>query len=190
MRKLGFKSSLGGRLLLAIALIAGFPAATGVLGWFELQDVAANQARVVTEAIPAISEVRGVAEETSRVVAVAPELAAVTEATQRAERAAFLFEQANALRARLFRQKGLQDDALANALDAEAGLRKALTAIDRLVRQRIRLIARREAQLTAGLAAAAELTEIADTLVANSEMGTSAVISSLYDMDGSDADAS
>ena len=186
MRNFGFKSSLGGRLLLAIALIVGFPAATGVLGWFELKDVAANQSRVVTEAIPAISEVRGVAEETSRVVAVAPELAAVTDEAQRAERAAFLFDQANALRARLLRQEGLPDDALANALAAETGLRAALTTIDRLVRQRISLIARREAQLEAGLAAAVELTEIADTLVANAEMGASAVISSLYGMDGTD----
>ncbi len=186
MRNFGYKSSLGGRLLLAIVLIAGFPIATGVLGWFELRDVAANQSRVVTEAIPAISEVRGVAEETSRVVAVAPELAAVTDEAQRAERAAFLFDQANALRERLLRQEGLPDDALANALSAEAGLRQALTAIDRLVRQRISLIARRDQQLRAGLAAAVELTEIADTLVANAEMGASAVISSLYDMYGTD----
>jgi two-component system sensor histidine kinase TorS len=188
LRNFAYKSSLGARLLLAIVLIAGFPAATGVLGWFELQDVAANQSRVVTEAIPAISEVRGVAEETSRVVAVAPELAAVTDETQRAERAAFLLDQANALRSRLLQQEGLPDDALANALAAEAGLRRALMAIDRLVRQRISLIARRETRLDAGLAAAVELTEIADTLVANAEMGASAVISSLYGMDGTDTD--
>lgn len=106
MRNFGNKSSLGGRLLLAIVLIAGFPAATGVLGWFELKGVAANQSRVVTEAIPAISEVRGVAEVTSRVVAVAPELAAVADDAHRAERAAFLFGQADAFRARLQRQKG------------------------------------------------------------------------------------
>jgi two-component system sensor histidine kinase TorS len=122
------------------------------------------------------------------VVAVAPELAAVTNSAQRAERADFLFDQANALRARLLQQQGLPDDALANALAAEAGLREALTAIDQLVRQRISLIARREAQLEAGLSAAAELTEIADTLVANAEMGTSAVISSLYGMDEAGAD--
>jgi two-component system sensor histidine kinase TorS len=91
LRKFGYKSSLGGRLLLAIALIAGFPAATGVLGWFELQDVARTQSRVVTEAIPAISEVRGVVEETGRVVAMAPELAAVTDEAQRKERSAFLY---------------------------------------------------------------------------------------------------
>ncbi len=183
MRKFGFKSSLGARLLFAIALIAGFPAATGLLGWFELQVVAANQSRVVTEAIPAISEVRGVAEETSRVVAVAPELAAVTDEARRAERAAFLFDQANALRDRLLLQAAQPGAALDDALAAETRLRQTLTAIDLLVRQRISLKTRRDAQLEAGAAAAAELTEIADTLVANAEMGASAVISSLYDME-------
>jgi len=183
LRKFGFKSSLGARLLFAIALIAGFPAATGLLGWFELQVVAANQSRVVTEAIPAISEVRGVAEETSRVVAVAPELAAVTDEVRRAERAAFLFDQANALRDRLLLQAAQPGAALDDALAAETRLRQTLTAIDLLVRQRISLKTRRDAQLEAGAAAAAELTEIADTLVANAEMGASAVISSLYDME-------
>lgn len=187
MRNFGYKSSLGGRLLLAILLIAGFPAATGVLGWFELQDVARTQSRVVTEAMPAISEVRGVAEETSRVVAMAPELAAVTDEVQRVERAAFLFAQADALRARLTRQSGVQDEALANALAAEAAVRGALLSLDGLVRQRISLIARQDTQLQAGLAAAIELTDIADTLVANAEMGTSAVISSLYDMEAAEA---
>jgi two-component system sensor histidine kinase TorS len=184
LRNFGYKSSLGGRLMLAIALIAGFPAATGVLGWIELQDVGRNQSRVVTEAIPAISEVRGVAEGTSRVVATAPELAAVTDEAQRAERAAYLFGQTAALRERLLRQRGMPDDALENALAAEEALRRALVSIDQLVRQRLSLTARRDAQLQAGLAAAAELTEIADTLVANAEMGASAVISSLYDIDG------
>ena len=171
--------------MLAILLIAGFPAATGVLGWLELRDVARTQSRVVNEAIPAISEVRGVAEETSRVVAMAPELAAITDEAQRQTRAAFLFAQADALRAQLMRQTDVQDEALTNALAAESALRQALVSIDRLVRQRISLIGRRDAQLEAGLAAAIELTEIADTLVANAEMGTSAVISSLYDLEGS-----
>lgn len=183
MRKFGYKSSLGGRLLLAIALIAGFPAATGVLGWFELQDVARTQSRVVTEAIPAISEVRGVVEETGRVVAMAPELAAVTDEAQRKERSAFLYAQADALRDRLARHRGVQDVALANALGAEVAVRNALASIDQQVKMRISLIDRRDAQLAAGLAAAIELTEIADTLVANAESGASAVISSLYDGD-------
>ncbi len=186
LREFNTKSSLGRRLLLAIALIAGFPAATGILGWFELQDVARNQSRVVTEAIPAISEVRGVAEETSRVVAVAPELASVTDDGQRTERSAYLFAQADALRDRLARQRGVPDDALANALAAEADVRQALVSIDQLVRRRISLITQRDEQLRAGLAAASELTEIADTLVANAEMGASAVISSLYDLESAE----
>lgn len=176
--------------MLAIALIAGFPAATGILGWFELKDVARTQSRVVTEAIPAISEVRGVAEETSRVVAMAPELAAVTDEAQRSERAAFLFGQADALRDRLARQRAVQGAAPVNALAAETALREALAQIDRLVRQRISLIARRDAKLQEGLAAAIELTEIADTMVANAETGTSAVISSLYDLEAGEPMAS
>ncbi len=169
--------------MLAIALIAGFPAATGILGWFELQDVARIQSRVVNEAIPAISEVRGVVEETGRVVAMAPELAAVTDEAQRKERSAFLYSQADALRNRLSRHRGVQDVALANALSAEVSVRNALASIDQQVRLRIRLIDRRNAQLAAGLAAAIELTEIADTLVANAEAGASAVISTLYDVE-------
>lgn len=174
--------------MLAVLVIAGFPAATGLLGWIELRDVARNQTQVVTEAIPAISEVRGVAEETSRVVAGAPGLAAVTDEAQRAELAAVLLAQADVLRARLTRQAGTGTEpaALYKALSAEATLRQAILALDRLVRQRISLISRRDAQLQTALEAAIELTQIADTLVANAEMGASAVISSLYDMESAE----
>jgi two-component system sensor histidine kinase TorS len=183
LRKPGFKSSLGGKLLLAIAVIAGFPATTAVLGWFELQDVARNQSRVVTEAIPAISEVRAVAEGTSRVVAMAPELAAVTTEAERAERSEFLLAQVDALRSRLARYSMVTDGSSSKALDAEQRVRSAIRTLERLVGQRIALLARRDAQLRDGLAAARELTEIADTLVANAEMGTAAVISNLYEIE-------
>jgi two-component system sensor histidine kinase TorS len=188
LRKPSFQSSLGGKLLLAIAVIAGFPAATGVLGWFELQDVARNQSRVVTEAIPAISEVRGVAEETSRVVAVAPELAAITDEAQRAERALYLMNQVNSLRDRISRHADSLADLSGDATKAEAEVRAAILTLDRLVRQRIGLLDRRDAQLRQGLSAAVELTEIADTLVANAEMGTAAVISNLYEIEADTPD--
>lgn len=181
MRNFVNKSSLGKRLMFAILVIAGFPAATGILGWFELQDVARNQTRVVTEAIPAISQVRGVAEETSRVVAVAPELAAVTNETQRAERADYLISQVDALQDRLLRTPG--SPAPTEALAAQARMRQAIASLDGLVRQRIRVTAQRDAALARGLAATVELTSIADTLVANAEMGTAAVISNLYDLE-------
>lgn len=176
-------SSLGGRLLLAIAVIAGFPVTTAVLGWFELQDVARTQSRVVTEAIPAISEVRAVAEGTSRVVAMAPELAAVSTEAERAERSEFLMAQVDALRSRLARYSTGADGTSLQALAAEQQVRSAIRTLERLVGQRIALIARRDAQLRDGLAAARELTEISDTLVANAEMGTAAVISNLYEIE-------
>lgn len=188
LRKPRFQSSLGGKLLLAIAVIAGFPAATGVLGWFELQDVARNQSRVVTEAIPAISEVRGVAEETSRVVAVAPELAAITDESQRAERARYLLDQVDSLRDRISRHADTLADLSGDATKAEAEVRATILTLDRLVRQRISLLDRRDSQLRQGLAAAVELTEIADTLVANAEMGTAAVISNLYEIEAETPD--
>ncbi|ESW62267.1 MAG: sensor protein TorS [Rhodobacter sp. CACIA14H1] len=183
MRKPGFKSSLGGKLLLAIAVIAGFPATTAILGWFELQDVARTQSSVVTEAIPAISEVRAVAEGTSRVVAMAPELAAVTTEKDRTERSEYLMAQVDALRSRLERYSTGVDGASIQALAAEQQVRSSIRALERLVGQRIALVARRDAQLQDGLAAARELTEIADTLVANAEMGTAAVISNLYEIE-------
>jgi two-component system sensor histidine kinase TorS len=188
LRNFAFKSSLGRRLMLAVLVIAGFPAATGLLGWIKLREVARNQSQVVTEAIPAISEVRGVTEETSRVVAGAPGLAAVTDESQRAELAAMLLAQTDVLRARLARQAdtGTEPATLYKALSSEAELRQAILALDRLVRQRISLISRRDAQLQTALEAAIELTQIADTLVANAEMGASAVISSLYDMESAE----
>lgn len=183
LRKPGFKSSLGGRLLIAVAVIAGFPATTAVLGWFELQDVARTQSRVVTEAIPAISEVRAVAEGTSRVVAMAPELAAVTTEAERAERSDYLIAQVDALRMRLERHSSGAEGDPAQALAAEQRVRAAILTLQRLVGQRIAMTARRDAQLRTGLNAARELTEIADTLVANAEMGTAAVISNLYEIE-------
>lgn len=187
MRKPGFKSSLGGKLLLAIAVIASFPATTAVLGWFELQDVARTQSRLVTEAIPAISEVRAVAEGTSRVVAVAPELAAVSTEAQRAERSEFLMAQVDALRSRLARYSTGSEGNPLEALAAEQQVRAAIRGLERLVGQRISLIARRDVQLQDGLAAARELTEISDTLVANAEMGTAAVISNLYEIEAGES---
>jgi len=173
----------------AIVVIAGFPAAAGLMGWMELRDVAREQSRVVTEAIPAISEVRGVAEETSRVVAVAPELAQVTSEAARAARTAFLMAQVDGLHDRLQRHEAAQDAPPGTAALAVETIRAAILRLDALVRQRIRLIDRRDQMLREGLAAAAELAEIADTLVANAEMGTAAMISNLYELEeASDAD--
>jgi two-component system sensor histidine kinase TorS len=182
------RASLGRMLLMAFLVIAGLPALTGVLGWFELQTVARNQATVVTEAIPAISEVRGFTQESSRVVAVAPELAAVTSDAARRERAAFLTAQVDALAGRLERYEAIGNLAPAGLEQAEDDVRDSIEQLDRLVQNRIIATEAQATRLQAGLGATIELLEIADTLVANAQMGTAAAISNLYDLESTGPD--
>ena len=177
------RASLGRMLLMAFLVIAGLPTVTGILGWFELQKVARNQATVVTEAIPAISEVRGFTQESSRIVAVAPELAAVTTEVARRERAAYLFAQVDALTARVARYEGTGNLARDGLQQAEADVRGSINRLDRLVQTRIIATAAQAARLRTGLGALTELLEIADTLVANAQMGTAAAISNLYELE-------
>jgi len=183
------KSSLGGRFLLAFEIIAGLQALAALLGWLQLQDVASNQSKVINETIPAISDVRGFAEENSRVVAVAPELAAVTTEAARQERAACLLAQVNALRARMARYAVSGAESSGGLTDAVADVRASILGLDLLVRQRIVALQDQRTRLQAGLAATTELLEIADTLVANAQMGASAVISSLHGTDDLAAEA-
>ena len=177
------RASLGRMLMMAFLVIAGLPAITGILGWFELQKLARNQTTVVTEAIPAIAEVRGFTEESSRIVAVAPELAAVTTEEARRERAAYLHTQVDALTRRVQRYEATGNLAPADLSQAEADVRGSIELLDRLVQTRIIATEARARRLTAGLAATTELLEIADTLVANAQMATSAAISNLYDLE-------
>ncbi len=178
--------SLGRMLLMAFLVIAGLPTVTGILGWIELQKVASNQNNVIQETIPAISEVRGFTEESSRIVAVAPELAAVTTEGARRERAAYLFAQVDALKGRVTRYESIGYVAPAGLEQAEADVRGGIERLNLLVRNRIIAIAAQKARLQTSLGATTELLEIADTLLANAQMATSAVISSLYDLEDSD----
>ena len=173
---------------MAFLVIAGLPTLTGLLGGIELQKVARNQGNLVRDTIPSIAEVRGFTEEISRIVVVAPELAAVTTEAARRQRAVYLFAQSDALRQRVARYEARGDVAPAELDQAEADVRHGIERLDRLVQDRIIAIAAQRARLDAGLAATTELLEIADTLVANAQMGISAVISSLYDMEAEGAD--
>ena len=177
------RASLGRMLLMAFLVIAGLPAVTGIFGWFKLQEVARNQTTVVTEAIPAIAEVRGFTAESSRIVAVAPELAAVTTEAARRERAAFLFAQVDALTRRVARYESTGNVAPAGLAQAEANVRDSIALLDQLVKDRLDASEAQSARLRAGLLATTELLEIADTLVANAQMGTVAAISNLYDLE-------
>ena len=177
------KSSLGGRLLAAFLVIAGLPAISGLIGWIELRGVARTQTRVVTESIPAVGEVRGFAEESSRVVAVAPELAAVRTDADRVTRATYLYKQVDALSARLQRYIGAGGEAPEGLVRTVTDMRGAIASLDDLAARRNRALVKQDRLLRDGLTATEELLDIADTLVANAEMGTSAVISNLYEIE-------
>lgn len=182
MKSINPFTSLGGKLLLAFLIIAGLPALTGLFGWVKLGGVSRNLDSVINETIPAIAEVRGYAEETARIVAVAPELATVTTEVERVRHTAFLSAQVGALKARLagFARKGGQDAAV--LVRTVAQIRQDIGVLDALVQQRIALEQRESQDLARALKAANGLIGVADTLVANAEMQTSATISDLYEM--------
>ena len=186
--KMQRKAGLGQRLLLAFLVIAGLPAITGVFGWLELRDVSRSQSQVITETIPAIAQVRGFAEETSRIVSVAPELAAVSDEASRSERAAFLLEQVNALAGRLERAQQSGVSAPADLGTSLADMRAAIIRLDRMVRERITARVAQARLLDQGLRATTEVLDISDTLVANAEMAISAVVSNLYELSDNTSD--
>lgn len=178
---MAYGSSLGRRLLLAFLVIAGLPALTGLWGWVKLADVARNQDGLINRTLPAIIDVRGFTEVSSRVAAMAPEFAAVTREPDRARRAAFLLGQVDTLHQRLERHRQHDNSPPYGLSRTLMDMRNNIGVLDVLVQRRIMALNDRRRQHEAGLAATAELLDIADTLVANAEMGTSAVITNLYD---------
>ena len=175
-------TSLGGKLLLAFLVIAGLPALTGLFGWVKLGGVSRNLDSVINETIPAIAEVRGYAEETARIVAVAPELATVTTEADRISHTAFLSQQVDALTARLAGFASKDGQNATGLVGTVRQIRQDIGVLDALVRQRIALEQTESQDLSLALKAANDLIGVADTLVANAEMSTSATISDLYEM--------
>ncbi len=176
------RASLGARLLLAFLLIAGFPALAAFFGWFELRDVARTQTRLFTSTLPVLTELRGFTEGAARIVASAPQLAAVDDETERRARSALLKSQVEGLSDRIdgFSPQGDVDaEALAVAV---ARVDASIVALDRLVQQRIAVRKAQQANLDQALHDTTDLLGMADTLVANAEMTTTAVVSNLYDV--------
>jgi two-component system sensor histidine kinase TorS len=174
------KLGLGGKLGLAFIVIAGLPTLAGILGLVELRVLARRQAEVISQTIPAIAEVRGMAEESTRIIAIAPELAAVTSQSDRQNRAQFLSDQVTALTRRLDALEQAGGTGSGRLRDTVSDAARVLSLLNELVESRIALRSRFEELTDRNLEAANNLLSMADTLVANAEMSTTAVISSLY----------
>ena len=177
-------AGLGARLLLAFVIIAGLPVLADIFGWLDLREVAREQADMVEETILAVSDARVIAEESARIVSLAPELVQVTTQAQRKERSDFLLKQVASLERRLIGRSHpagevAHDDALANL----RLVGEQIVELDDLVGQRIALTQKRDQSSRDVADANAALLEMADALVANAQMSTDAMISSIYDLE-------
>ncbi|MDR9393389.1 MAG: response regulator [Roseovarius sp.] len=174
------KLGLRGKLLLAFALIAGLPTLAGFLGLVELRGLARSQSEVIRQTIPAIADVRGIAEESTRIIAVAPRLAEVDTQSDRRALARDLSQQVAALAGRLERLELERGARIGPLRAAVSQVEEAVSTLDALVEERIAARAVFRERVGRDLQSATTLLDMADTLVANAEMGTTAVISSLY----------
>jgi two-component system sensor histidine kinase TorS len=179
------RSGLGGKLLLAFVVIAGLPALTALISWFELREVVDNQTRVIDVTLPALAEVHGFTEGSSRIVAAAPELATVNSDYERRQRKDFLVQQVDALGERLARYARIDRNVPERLAGTVKDVHEGINALDDVVRRRILLMDQRHRKLRSSLTATTALLDLADTLVANSEMGAVAVITNLYEIPAS-----
>ncbi|WP_417728695.1 ATP-binding protein [Roseovarius sp.] len=177
------RTGLGARLLAAFLVIAGLPALAGFFGWFELRDVTRAQQQLYENSIPVLSDMRRFTEESSAIITVAPELAAVDDETERRDRAAYLSARVTALSDHLIRFQSEHGGTGGELTLAVAAMKDGIAELDRLVKQRLSLVQARQEGLDQALGATSALLNMADTLVANAEMGTAAVISNLYEYD-------
>jgi two-component system sensor histidine kinase TorS len=178
------RTGLGARLLAAFLVIAGLPALAGFFGWFELRDVTQAQQQLYDRSIPVLSDMRRFTEESSAIITVAPELAAVDDEAARRDRAAYLGARVAALSDHLSRFQAEHGGGSGGELTrAVVAMEAGIAELDRLVKQRLSLVQARREGLDRALGATSALLNMADTLVANAEMSTAAVISNLYDDD-------
>jgi len=174
------QAGLRGKLLFAFVLIAGLPTLAGFLGLIELRDLVRKQSDVIRQTIPAITDVRGIAEESTSIVALVPRLADVDNQSSREALAGDLLQQVEALATRLERLEGNEGARIVDLRETISQVETALAMLDDLVAQRITKREVFRGHVARNLEAANILLDMADTLVANAEMGTTAVISSLY----------
>ncbi|MBS4009131.1 MAG: sensor protein TorS, partial [Roseovarius sp.] len=167
------RTGLGARLLAAFLVIAGLPALAGFFGWFELRDVTQAQQQLYDRSIPVLSDMRRFTEESSAIITVAPELAAVDDEAARRDRAAYLGARVAALSDHLSRFQAEHGGGSGGELTrAVVAMEAGIAELDRLVKQRLSLVQARREGLDRALGATSALLNMADTLVANAEMST------------------
>ena len=173
---------IGGRLFLAFAAIALLSLGSGVIAWLALREVATTQATISERALPAAASAQELAEASALLLANGPRLAAATDESERSLRRATLDEQAIQLARALATLETLDfaPETVAVLKSAVDAMLANLEQQDRQVSLRLAAEQRLRDVGAAGLAAAAAIVDLSETLVSNAASAVNAVISNLY----------
>lgn len=173
---------IGARLFIAFLGIAALSLSSGVAGWWILRGVSEAQSRMTAEALPAVAAAQKTGDATRRILAAGQNLAAATDEATRARFAGEIAALSGDIR------QTLADAALSQldyaSLSQMSGNAESLFANlseqNRLVKEKLRLLASFEARAGRTLDAASVLVELSETLVSNASAGASAVVAGLY----------
>ncbi|KQZ78136.1 hypothetical protein ASD64_12305 [Mesorhizobium sp. Root157] len=181
-RRLG----IGGRLFLAFLCITGLSLSSGIASWLILRHIAAAQAVVNAQALPAVAATQHTAELSAKLVATAPALAAVQS------RAALSAEQTKLSRLAQEMVASL-DEARKLAIDTQlveefaGAVEKMLANLKsnyEFVRQRLEEDAAYRDSAEKVTEAAQSILLLSETLISNASAGASAVTANLYGLIG------
>lgn len=180
---------IGGRLFLAFLCITGLSLSSGIASWLILRNIAAAQAVVNAQALPAVAATQHTAELSAKLIATAPALAAVRSRDELLAEQAKLSMLSQEIVKSLAEVRRLSIDP--RLVEEFAGsVEKMLANLkqnNELVRQRLEedKAYRDGAETTAS--AAQSILLLSETLISNASAGASAVTANLYGLIGDPA---
>ncbi|RUM98144.1 TMAO reductase system sensor histidine kinase/response regulator TorS [Pseudaminobacter arsenicus] len=173
---------IGGRLFLAFLCITGLSLTSGIASWLILRHIAAAQAVVNTQALPAVAATQRTAELSAKLVATAPVLAAVQSSAELSSEQTKLSRLAQAMVASLDEARKLAIDT-ALVEEFAGAVEKMLANLKsnyELVRQRLEQEAAYRDRAEKVADAAQSILLLSETLISNASAGASAVTANLY----------
>lgn len=180
---------IGGRLFLAFLCITGLSLSSGIASWLILRNIAAAQAVVNAQALPAVAATQHTAELSAKLVATAPALAAVRSRdellAEQAKLSSLSQEIVKSLTEvrRLSIDPGLVEEFAGSVEKMLANLKQN----NELVRQRLEEDKAYRDGAEATAAAAQSILLLSETLISNASAGASAVTANLYGLIGDPA---
>lgn len=180
---------IGGRLFLAFLCITGLSLSSGIASWLILRNIAAAQAVVNAQALPAVAATQHTAELSAKLIATAPALAAVRSRDELLAEQAKLTTLSQEILKSLAEVRRLSIDPRL-VEDFAGSVEKMLVNLkqnNELVRQRLEEDKAYRDGAEAAAAAAQSILLLSETLISNASAGASAVTANLYGLIGDPA---